>query len=110
MPNLASQACAVERAFSGINAAVRFGVELFELLTELAELVLELSEVTRNGVVHVDLVEVFVPDAVEPYDPRGNAYRGGVRRNLAQNNRARQDRTIEKAYKEAWMRKRGAGD
>ena len=39
-----------------------------------------------------------------------NRVKGGIAAFLAQNNRARQDRTIEKAYKEAWMRKRGAGD
>ena len=39
-----------------------------------------------------------------------NRVKGGIAAFLAQNNRARPDRTIEKAYKEAWMRKRGAGD
>ena len=39
-----------------------------------------------------------------------NRVRGGIAAFLARNNRGRPDRSIEKAYKEAWMRKRGAGE
>ena len=34
-----------------------------------------------------------------------NKVRGGIAAFLAQNNRTRNDRSIEKAYKEAWLKK-----
>ena len=39
-----------------------------------------------------------------------NRVRGGIAAFLAQNNRARPDRSIEKAFKEAWLRTRQAGN